>query len=443
MAVKSLFFVALIIKFVWSIDNGLGVNPPMGWRSWNCYHGNIDQPLIEKVIDAMLDTSRQVNGKAMSYVQLGYGEVGVDDNWQLCDSTGHYFHNNTAPNGWANINTQRFPDLSGLVSYAHGKGVKIGWYMNNCICSEHEDYPANEVNDVAFLRKYDFDGIKLDGCGTSHNISNWQHLINTTGSKPLLTENCHNQPNYANETWCPMNFFRSSGDINPDYTHIIGQNLQSVIPYSKYPGPAITRQGCFAYPDMLEVGNIKPTLNATAYSQDRTHFGAWCTVSAPLVIGYDVTNGNTTDAVWDILTNTEAIAVSQTWAGHPGTLLNQSSESYWYTYPPHIQKQVKEDNQKYGGIYANQSTEGVSLAAYQIWGKPQNNGAWAVLIMNNNGNQTVDITLEFSVIPGLNPNNVKLRSIWDRKDLGTFSNSYTAKGILAFDSEFLMVTPSS
>ena len=417
----------------------------------------------------MVDTSRQVNGKAMSYAEIGYDEVGVDDNWQLCDSTGHYFHNDTAPKGWANINTQRFSDLSGLVTYSHNKKVKIGWYMNNCICSEHEDYPANEVNDVSFLRKYDFDGIKLDGCGTSHNISNWQYLINTTSSKPLLTENCHNQPNYANETWCPMNFFRSSSDINSDYTKIIGVNLQSVLPYSKYPGmnfnyifydlpcciqcliqsqfqypgPAITRQGCFAYPDMLEVGNINAAYNATAYSQDRTHFGAWCTVSAPLIIGYDVTNSNRTDLVWDILTNTEAIAVSQTWAGHPGTLLNQSSESHYYYYPEHIQKEMRDANKKYDGIYSDESTEGVSLAAYQIWGKPQMNGQWAVLIMNNNGNKTVDITLDFNVIPGLNPSNVKLRSIWDKKDLGTFSNSYTAKGILAFDSEFLMVTPSS
>ena len=107
---------------------------------------------------------------------------------------------------------------------------------------------------MAFLREYEFDGVKLDGCASSHNISNWQHLINNTGTKPMLTENCHNRPNDATLDWCPMNFFRTSGDINGDYTSIIGRNLQSVIPYLKYPGPAITRPGCFAYPDMLEVG---------------------------------------------------------------------------------------------------------------------------------------------------------------------------------------------
>lgn len=85
----------------------------------------------------------------------------------------------------------RFPDLAKMVAYAHQKGLAVGWYFNNCQCSEHEAYPANEANDVDFLRYYDFDGVKLDGCGTSKNISNWQHLINITSNKPLLTENCH------------------------------------------------------------------------------------------------------------------------------------------------------------------------------------------------------------------------------------------------------------
>ena len=241
---------------------------------------------------------------------------------QLClqngSDPGHYFHNDTAPEGWPIINTNRFSDLTSLVSYAHNKQTKLGWYMNNCICSENDTYPANEVNDVSFLRMYDFDGIKLDGCGTSKNISNWQSLINSTGSKPLLTENCHNGPNYANLSWCPMNFFRSSTDINTYYPDVIGTNLQSVIPYSQYPGPAITRQGCFAYPDMLEVGNFEPEAqfpNASVSAMDRSHFGAWCTVSAPLILGFDLTNSTTIDRVWSLITNDEAIAVSQTWAG--------------------------------------------------------------------------------------------------------------------------------
>ena len=99
MALLSCLVASIYIGGVFGINNGLGVAPPMGWRSWNCFHGSINQSLIEKVIDAMVDTSRTVDGKQMSYADVGYTEVGVDDNWQVCDSTGHYFHNTSAPNG--------------------------------------------------------------------------------------------------------------------------------------------------------------------------------------------------------------------------------------------------------------------------------------------------------------------------------------------------------
>eukprot|EP01084_Bolivina_argentea_P126411 223834_1 len=444
----AVFFVLLSIQITISIDNGLGVNPPMGWRSWNCYNRNINQTVIQSVIDAMVDRSRTVNGKPTSYADVGYSEVGVDDNWQFClqngSAPGHYFHNDTAPNGYAIVNTSRFHDLAGLVEYAHSKKVGLGWYMNNWICSEHPKYPANEVNDVNFLRMYDLDGVKLDSGSSSGNISNWQRLINETGPKPLLTENCHNGPNNATLDWCPFNFFRTSGDINGDYMDIIGNNLQSVLPFSEYPGPAITRQGCFAYPDMLEVGHITPQKKATAYSMDRTHFGAWIVVSAPLILGYDVTNQAKTDSVWDILTNTEAIAVSQTWAGHPGTLLDQSTEEIYYEFPEEIQQIKLRDNMKYKHVKSirEESTVGVTISGWQIWGKPQTNGKWAVLMMNNNGTNAVNLTLDFSKIPGMK-STVTIRSIWDKKDLGSFTNSYTAKGVLPFDSAFLMVTPSS
>ena len=157
----------------------------------------------------------------------------------------------------------------------------------------------------------------MDGCGTSMNITNWQRLINMTG-KPLLTENCHNEPDYAttSDGWCPMNFFRISSDINPSFVDIIGVNLAATMAYNKqYPSGFITRPGCWAYPDMLEVGNIQNQYNASARDMDQSHFNAWCVVSAPLILGFDLTNNQTMNNVWDIITNPETIAVSQNWAG--------------------------------------------------------------------------------------------------------------------------------
>ena len=63
---------------------------------------------------------------------------------------------------------------------------------------------------------------------------------------------------------------------------------------------------------MLEVGRL-PSLTAS-----RSHFSAWCIVSAPLVLGLDVSDPDQLSAVWPIITNKAALAINQQWAGHPG-----------------------------------------------------------------------------------------------------------------------------
>merc|ERR1711916_75337 len=73
------------------------------------------------------------------------------------------------------------------------------------------------------------------------------------------------------------------------------------------------------YPDMLEVGNFQ---GEDAYAQHRTHFGAWCIVSSPLRLSMDLASSEVMDSIWDIITNREAIAINQVWAGHPGRLVH-------------------------------------------------------------------------------------------------------------------------
>jgi len=74
---------------------------------------------------------------------------------------------------------------------------------------------------------------------------------------------------------------------------------------------------------MLEVGNM------ATFEEDRAHFGAWCVVSSPLVLGYDVTDSSVTEKVWPILSNRQAVQVSQQYAGHPGRLVKA-----WDVVPP-------------------------------------------------------------------------------------------------------------
>jgi alpha-galactosidase len=53
----------------------------MGWRSWNCYHSDINQAKMNAAADAFVDTRR-----GLSLKEVGYIHVGLDDYYQLCGS---------------------------------------------------------------------------------------------------------------------------------------------------------------------------------------------------------------------------------------------------------------------------------------------------------------------------------------------------------------------
>jgi hypothetical protein len=90
---------------------------------------------------------------------------------------------------------------------------------------------------------------------------NWT-LSNTPGARPMLLENCHNGPHTGSpaaqspfgpfaptKDWCPFHMYRSSGDIRPKWGSILS-NLQTIPPLA---AANLSRPGCWAYPDMLEV----------------------------------------------------------------------------------------------------------------------------------------------------------------------------------------------
>lgn len=102
-------------------------------------------------------------------------------------------------------------------------------------------------------------------------------------------------------------------------------NLNATVAFTK---ANLSLPGCWAYADMLEVGvtntqmlpaghgmNCGPSLEERcpplSVVEARTHFGAWCVVSSPLVLGLDLRNATAVDIHWSIIANPDAIAVSQ------------------------------------------------------------------------------------------------------------------------------------
>ena len=106
---------------VWSLDDGLALTPPMGWRSWNSYSCDVNQTIMERIMDLMTEVHSFGAEKNESLFKLGYKDVGLDDCWQECGSGYNgSFH---TKEGDPIINTTRFPNLSGMVKYGHDKNL--------------------------------------------------------------------------------------------------------------------------------------------------------------------------------------------------------------------------------------------------------------------------------------------------------------------------------
>lgn len=383
------------------IDNGLGLLPPMGWRDWTVFGGNVNQQKLEDAMAAMSVLRRCADGVQRSFVSLGYTHVGLDDAWQKCGAgVNGSFHD---ANGRPIVNTDRFPDMKAMVSFGTQRGIQVGWYGNNCMCSEFGTLTDSAfldaclVGTVHALVEFNFSGIKLDGeccdrsnvprprpsrirtvehprsplsfsqsfslslsplsiylfrctgCGPHRNLTRWAEAINASGH-PILIEDCHwggtvplgklgplgggpGDDDYCNGTQmpseCPYNFYRSSGDTINTYERVYA-NVHSLLIFLDNPSSsvlsrtakiALSRPGAWAYPDTLELGRMQSSGAALAAAEDRTFFGWYVITSSPLILGHNITNKTTNDRIWDIVSNTEAIAINQAWFGHAGALV--------------------------------------------------------------------------------------------------------------------------
>eukprot|EP01051_Picozoa_sp_SAG22_P006398 SAG22_NODE_418_length_10750_cov_11.722280_5_plen_225_part_00 len=213
----------------------------------------------------------------------------------------------------------------------------------------------------------------------------------------------------------------------------------------------ISRPGCWAYPDMLQVGNLQGPL---AEVESRSHFGGcahsvhacsppaaccctthrpvvtracavfwhdvsrWCIVSSPLILGLDLTNETALGAVWEFITNTEAIKVNQAWAGDPGRLLNLSTAG-----PP--------------------DREG-SSATVNVWAKALPEGELALLAINMGTVASTAVPVDLLAAAGFagcGKRGCTARDVWGCKAAPAVGGGvWTAPALGAHDSAFVVLT---
>ena len=286
------------------IQEPISKTPTMGWSSWNTYSINISDSLIMRQADAMVETGLK---------DVGFKYINIDDG---------YFGGRDMESGQLLIHPTRFPGgMKPVVDHIHSLGLKAGIYSdagyNTCGNYWNRDTIAQNVGLYGherqdaefFFNELGFDFIKVDFCGGTAWQNNQRlaldpqtrytaihEAIEATGRKDVRLNVC--RWDYPG-TWVSdvSTSWRISGDISSRW-----QSVKGIIAQSLYLS-AYAFDGHFNDMDMLEVGR---TMSA---EEDRTHFGMWCIMASPLLIGCDMTNLK--PETLQLLLNEELIALNQ------------------------------------------------------------------------------------------------------------------------------------
>ena len=277
--------------------------PTMGWSSWNTFALNISEEVINAQADAMHNSGLQA---------AGYQYVNIDDG---------YFYGRDE-NGRLRIHPERFPNgLTPVVKHIHKLGLKAGIYsdagQNTCGSINNPDrsgagvgfYGHDQQDADFFFKDHDFDFIKVDYCGGESWGNEWKikmdererytaitHALKNTGRKNIVFNMCR----WAFPgTWGAevADSWRTTGDIYDAW-----KSVRDILAENLYLS-AYCQGGHYNDMDMLEVGRSMTQV------EDETHFGLWCIMSSPLLIGCDMTKIRPESL--KLLCNSDLIALNQ------------------------------------------------------------------------------------------------------------------------------------
>ena len=391
LAVCSLFATTVHAQSVPTVTaetQPLNEGPTMGWSSWNTFELNINEATIKGQANAIV---------SKGLAAVGYNHINIDDG---------YFGGRDPETGHLLIHPTRFPNgLQPVVDYIHSKGLKAGIYSdggyNTCGSYHGGDkdgegvglYQHDQQDCDFFFKELGFDFIKVDFCGGDpiHNkdgldlnekqrYTDIAKAIRNTGRTDVRMNICRwaypgTWANDAGFSW------RTTGDINPSWGSVKGIIAENI--YMS----AYSSKGHFNDMDMLEVGVNKWGGELTS-EEAKTHFGLWCIMNSPLLIGCDMSKLSTTNL--NLLRNKELIALNQ------DTLYQQA--------------------------YLATKTNDCFVLVKDI---EQANGNRRAFAIYNPTDELKTVTLNFRDIDLAD--SVALRDLYSKRDIGTFLDTYEVK----------------
>ena len=291
-------------------------------------------------------------------------------------------------------------------------------------------------------------------------MTRWATLLNATAKADIMViENCNNDNSQipkkgADLRTAPMHFYRTSTDIRPTYGSVVS-NGQSILHLGTASGPY-----AWGYPDMMVVGVTAQILTGQkvpaaprrewgesvalrpesaayrelaartplppvlSFVENRAHFSMWTILSSPLVLSLNFSDAAVVDAVWPIITNTDAIGVNQAWAGSIGGLVHESADSVTLQHC----------------VWIWAGDRNCTLPAEQQMYKPLPGGAAAVLVMNH-GEGARSTQVNLTAVPGLAcaPGPCRVRDIWLGQDLAPATGAVPVSALPSHDVAYFII----
>ena len=319
-----MFFLGLLlctfVKDTWTLDNGLGRTPPMGYNTWNDFEcEGVSAANISKVADKMVE---------LGLLSLGYEYLVIDDCWAA-----------RRENGVLVPDSKAFPKgMKSVADYVHSKGLKFGIYTDrgSWTCAGRPGTYGWEVTDAKTFVSWGVDYVKTDSCNAEDSLEDspspealaeyrlFQEALNASGRPVFLSlSGWHNW--YSPYGKGLANAWRIGWDVQTWSTawyHAIQVNAF----LSDFAGP-----GGWNDPDML-VGSTNGAAFSMTANQSRSQFSLWAVMAAPLMIGSSMLHLSQYDL--ETYSNKEIIAVDQDPLGLQGQIV-------WENCPPRPRSNIQ------------------------------------------------------------------------------------------------------
>ncbi len=375
------------------VGDQIALTPPMGWNSWNCWGLSVDDNKVRQAVDYMVTAG---------LADHGWTYINIDDGWE-------------APKRLADgriVPNEKFPDMKNLSDYLHGKGFKFGVYSSPgpTTCGGFIGSYQHELQDAISWASWGVDYIKYDWCSYAEIAGKDNSLAMLQKPYRLLRKSLDKVNRDIVFSFCQYgmgnvwewggeiggNLWRTTGDIRDDWASMTGIGFNQAIcsPFA--------RPGNWNDPDMMVVGWVGwgPSLHPTnlTINEQYTHVSLWCLLSAPLLLGNDLSR---LDAFTiGLLTNEEVLEIDQNPLGKQASPIFQQDEI-------EIWSKDLEDGSKAVGLFnLSRTTQKISLN-------------WADLKVE--GKQVV-------------------RDLWRQKDLGEFENKFESE-VLTHGVVLVKVSP--